>query len=70
MPILYIYGPPGSGKTTNSVQLMNKYKCKRIIDEYRRDLNFKLKSGDLVLGQRIEDAPDNSIKISIKEALK
>lgn len=70
MSILYIYGPPGSGKTTNSAKLMTKYKCNRVIDEYRRDLNFQLKSGDLVLGQRVEDAPDNCIKISIAEALK
>lgn len=68
MPILYIYGPPGSGKTRNAHNLANKFKKTRIIDGWSH-YPVKLRDNDLVLGQRLSNAPPHSIRMSIEEAL-
>ena len=68
--ITYIYGPPGSGKTQHAETLRTKYRCLRIIDEWPSSVTTEtLRHGDLVLGQRLEDAPKHSRVITIMQAL-
>ncbi len=50
--IIVIYGPPGSGKTSNANYLKGKYACKHIVDDWNGV--GVLRSGDLVLTQRPE----------------
>lgn len=68
--ITFIYGPPGSGKSTNAEQLREKYGCKRVVDEYIKEMEEELRWGDLVLSQYPEDAPEGARVFSISEALK
>ena len=67
MAIIYVYGPAGSGKSRNAEKLRIKLACYRVIDEWPNDTT--LKDCDLVLGQRMEDAPVGSLCLSIEQAL-
>ena len=67
--IIVIYGPPGSGKTTNAEYLKGKYGCKRIVDEYD-PIHTSLQDGDLVLTQIDTGWTSNVRVIHIAEALR
>lgn len=66
--ITVIWGPVGSGKTTNADYLKGKYGAKRIVDEWPN--NEKIKAGDLVLTQLPGTAPEGSTVIHIATALR
>ncbi len=67
--IYVIYGPPGSGKTTNRNFLKGKYGAKRVIDEWPHT-GEKPKDGDLLLTQQPSTAPEGSTVVHIAEALR
>lgn len=68
MRVVFIYGPPGSGKTTNAHFLKGKYGCKRIIEEHSLS---PFQEDDLVLlQQKPAVVPDGAIVMHIAEALR
>lgn len=69
MTITVIYGPPGSGKTTNASYLKGKYGAKRVIDEWPHTDTIP-KDGDLLLTQQPSTAPQGARVIHIAEALR
>jgi hypothetical protein len=73
-PSLYIYGPPGCGKTTNAGVLMRHFKLNKLIDdysEYPRGKGPKVTGqGELILGISNTDCPSKITRISFARAMK
>lgn len=69
MTITVIYGPPGSGKTTNRDYLKGKYNAERVLDDWPH-MEKEAKDGDLLLTTNPATAPVGSIVIHIAEALR
>jgi len=65
---IYIYGPAGCGKTTNSEKLRKYFKQGRVVDDYNSGATLVTDYGDLVLGIGAANGPKGIRRMSYWEA--
>lgn len=72
IPSIYVYGPPGCGKSTNAKAIMKHFGLTRLVDEYSNghSKNAIADTGELILGIGAANGPKFIRRMTYRSAMK